>query len=345
MRNIFKHKIALLLISATLVCAILIGVFSVRTYKANFAEDGVMIALSPLQKILYNIGGRIYGVTHYFGNISALRDENRALTDENVKLEKHIQDMQSLEDENERLKDMLEFKKNNGKLELEAVMVIAKDPSNWYSTFTVDKGAANGIELGMPVVTSQQYLVGQISRVGTTWAEVVTILDPVNSVGSIIRRSRDVGIVGGDHELRYSRQCKMSYLARDTDIQEGDYVETSGLGGVYPQGITIGKVLTVMDDNSTMSKVATIEPLADISKVTELFVITNSAELLEGGADLSPTPTPEPKNDNEDKNPEDTRETDDPSIDNERRTDRPQDDENKSGDEPQTTDSDSEDDE
>ena len=280
MKKLFEHKLALFLIIATLVAAAVIGVFSVQRSKANIVENGVEMVVTGPQKLVSAVSGWLYNITHYFGNIASLKAENEELRDKNVQLEKQVRDMENMSDENLRLKEMLDLEQSNTKLDMIAASIIAKDPSNWYSTLTIDKGTADGLKVNQPVITSQQYLVGQVYRVGTNWAEIITILDPENSVGSTIQPSKDIGIVEGDTSLRYSGQCKIDYLPRDTDIETGDYVETSGLGGVYPKGLLIGKVLEVREDNSTMSKYATIEPSSEISKLNEVFVVTNSFELV-----------------------------------------------------------------
>ncbi|MEG2381001.1 MAG: rod shape-determining protein MreC [Oscillospiraceae bacterium] len=280
MKKLLEHKIILFLIIATIVGAIFIGVFSVQRKKTTIVENGVNITVSPIQKGITNIGNWFYGIGHYFGDVNALKTENEELKNKNSSLEKQISDIESMKSENERLTDMLDLKGSDTKFELEAARIIAKNPSNWYSTFTIDKGTSNGLKVNQPIVTTQEQLVGKIYRIGSTWAEVITILDPGNSAGSTIRRSKDIGIVEGDTELRYSGKCKIDYLPRDTDIKSGDYVETSGLGGIYPKGIVIGKISDVGEDSSTMSKFATVEPMAEINKLTEVFVIKNNFELV-----------------------------------------------------------------
>lgn len=278
MKKLFKHKLALFLIIATIAAAALIGFFSVQRNRATALENGVQGAVTPVQKPVNAVASWFYNLTHYFGDVDALKTENESLRDENAQLEKQLRDLDRLEEENRRLVEMLDLKDTHTEFTLTAARVIAKDPSNWYSTFTIDKGTADGLQIKQPVITAQENLVGQITRIGSNWAEVTTVLDPANAVGSAVQRSRDIGIVEGDGTLRYSGQCKMAYLSRDTDIEEGDYIETSGLGGVYPKGILIGQVEEIGEDSATMSKYATIQPFADFGKITEVFVITNPIE-------------------------------------------------------------------
>lgn len=276
--KIFRNKFLLFIIIATIISAALIGFFSARRDKATGIENGVNAVSATGQKSVSGVMGWFHNFTSYFGDVKELKEEVARLKNEKTQLEREKRDLQNLDDENKRLAEMLELKESDINFNLVAARVIAKDPSNWHSKFTIDKGTSDGLAVKQPIITAQENLVGQITRIGNNWAEVTTILDPSNAVGSTVERSRDIGIVEGDSNLRYSGQCKMSYLPRDTDIKTDDYIETSGLGGVYPKGISIGKVTEIGDDSSTMSKYAVLEPFADFGQLTEIFVITNEVE-------------------------------------------------------------------
>lgn len=277
------------MIAATLVTAVIIGIFSASAArdKANAAENAVGAAAAPGQSAASGVGGWFGSLFGYFGSVKSLREENERLKTENIELDKRVRDAQGMEEENRELRSMLDLTEADKKLDLAAAQVIAKDPSNWYSSFTIGKGSNDGIQKNQPVLTANKELIGQVYKVGSNWAEIITILDPESGVGSMVERSKDIGILEGDSALRYQGQCRLGYLSRDTDIEPGDYVETSGLGGIYPKGLLIGKVLEVKEDNSTMSKYATVEPVVNIGKLNQVFVLkkhvdevgrTNTAE-------------------------------------------------------------------
>ena len=287
MKKLFEHKLAVFLIAATLIAAAFIGVFAALSSgeRATAAEGVFVAAAEPGQSAATGIGGWLNNIFSYFGNIKALREENEALKHENIELDKQLRDTRGMEEENRQLREMLDLVKTENQLELVAVKIIAKDPSNWYSSFTINKGSNAGIIKGQPVITANEELVGQVYKVGSDWAEVITILDPESGVGSIIERSKDTGVLEGDFSLRYAGQCRLGYLSRDADIEKGDYVETSGMGGVYPKGLLIGKILDVNEDNTNMSKYAIVEPIVDIGKLSQVFVLTNSVEVIERKSD------------------------------------------------------------
>lgn len=303
MKKLFEHKLLLLILLATIVAAILIGVFSVQRNKATFVENGVSSAVTPAQKGISSIG-------NWFSNLFGggdLAEENERLQKEKQELERQINEMQGLADENEELREMLDLKEQEKDFELQAAQIVAKDPSNWYGTFTIDKGTSSGVAVNQPVISANRELIGRVYRVGTNWAEVITLFDTENSIGCTIKRSKAMGVVEGDTSLRQSGICRMNYVARDADIQEGDFVESSGLGGIYPAGILIGKVLSVEEDASTLSKYALIQPSADIEKISEVFVITNSEVFVAKDGEEAERQPSEPKDEEQDAQTEEDR--------------------------------------
>lgn len=280
MRNFREHKTAVFLIAATLAVAILIGVFAAFSARdrAGAAENLVGAAAEPGQTAASGVGGWLQGLFSYFGSVKSLRAENEALKQENVALDKQVRDTEGLTQENQELRAMLNLMKTESKLDLVAAQVIAKDPSNWYSSFTINKGSNDGILKNQPVLTANKELIGQVYKVGSNWAEIITILDPDSGVGSMIERSKDLGVVEGDTALLQQGLCRIGYLARDTDIKIGDYIETSGMGGVYPKGLLIGTVLEIGEDHTNMSKYATVQPAVSIGKLSQVCVLTGFTE-------------------------------------------------------------------
>lgn len=286
MRRFFENKPLIFLIAATIAAIIIIGVFSSVNRDASIAENAGGTVITPAHGAVSGIGRWFSGITSYFGNVKSLRSENESLKSENNSLQKKISDMQGLQKENDKLRKMLELQEKSVDISILAAIVSAKDPSNWYSSFTINKGDRDGVKKNQPIVDADRNLVGQISEVGENWAKVITILDPQSSVGVMIKRSKEIGILEGDSNLRYESKCRLGYIARDTDVQNGDFLETSGLGGIFPRGLVIGRVVEIYDENATMSKAATVEPLASIGKLNEVFVVTSYKE-----ADLSTSDT------------------------------------------------------
>ncbi len=289
MRRLSGHKNIVYFVVATVVLVIVIGCFASCDSGNTPIENAGGAVSVPLQGAVSDGGSWIGGIFEYFGNVKKLKSENEQLKNENTNLQKQIRDMEGLSSENGKLRQMLNLKNEQTSIEMVAASVSAKDPSNWFAGFTINRGEKDGIKKNQAVVNTNRELIGQILEVSSNFAEVITILDSDSSIGAEIKRSGEIGIVEGDANLRYSGMCRLGYISRDTDIRPGDFIETSGLGGVFPKGLLIGTVVEIYDENSTMSKAATVEPLADISKVKEVFVITSydTADLTEdiGGED------------------------------------------------------------
>ena len=170
---------------------------------------------------------------------------------------------------------MLELTQKDTEFEYIAADVTATDMTNWSKTFTIDKGLVDGVEKNCAVVTVDG-LVGHVSEVGRTWARVVSVIDSSSSVGATVTRLNANAVVNGNLALSSDSMCVMDYLIKDTNVEIGDYVVTSGKGGIYPRGLYIGKVTQLNDDVSGLSREAIIEPGVDFYDLNEVLIIKNN---------------------------------------------------------------------
>ncbi len=319
MRNFFEeHKGLTLLIGATLILAIVIGIFAALKAKegASLAEEAVLGTTSTLSGAVHKGSGWVSNLFTYFGSVKALKEENEALRVEKIQLDRRLKDSRGLELENQTLREMLDLKKTHPEMELLAAEVTGKDPSNWYATLILNRGSDQGIKEGQPVLSEKRELVGKISRVGDNWSEVITLLNPGCAAGAVVVGTHDVGVVEGDSALRFGGKCRLGYLSHDANLATGDYLETSGMGGVYPKGILIGTVHEVESDTANMSKTAVIQPMVEFGKLRQVLVLLSAVEVVseteidpdmelteeeseeenEDGDGVAATPTPLPQN-------------------------------------------------
>lgn len=278
MHKLFKHKAAFGLVVLVVIMGIAVGILNAARSDTTIFENAVNIIVTPAQKLFTNIGHGVSGFFGYFSNIDKLNDEISALKTENAELKKELSENESSRLENEQLRKLLNMKQSNTEFELEAASVIARSPSNWYNTFNIDKGAVDGIAVNQPVVAAGNSLVGRISEVGTTWATVSIISDADHSAGAQIVRSGEFGICEGDSGLAADGNLKLSFVSKNANIIVGDTVITSGLGGIYPKGLVIGKVLKIRPDIQGISQYAVITPEADIKNLRAVFVVKNAFE-------------------------------------------------------------------
>jgi len=188
--------------------------------------------------------------------IAQLREENSLLREKAIT--------------SERLRELLRFSKKIPRPMLPA-QIIGTDPSSWFRTIIIDKGTKHGVQRGMAVV-SPEGVVGYVLQISPHCAKVLLITDFNSSVDVLIQRSRAKGVAEGNGENR----CRLKYATRKEDIQPGDRVVTSGMGGRYPKGLVIGKISKVDKKSYGLFQKAEIVPSVNFAKLEEVFVITES---------------------------------------------------------------------
>lgn len=258
-----------------IICALILVVMGISfaTQGSSSASGNVLgVVVSPVQKFFSSIGN---SVGDFFGFVFDMKDfqqENLELKDEVNRLSARVRELEAFEKENERLREMLDFKSTAGDRDMVGCEIIAKDPSNWFYSFTIDKGSDDGIKVN-DAVMSGYGLVGRIAEVGSGWAKVQTIVDVNCSVGAMMPRSGEYAIVDGDLTMAEQGRCRMSALVKDTSLVLGDTVVTSGLGDVFPEGILIGTVSDIKSDSMGYSQYAIIDIAVDLKKIQEVMVI------------------------------------------------------------------------
>ncbi len=276
MKKFFSNKVVLLLIIITVSVSVILGVVNANRSKSTFLENVAMVTITPLQNCFSWIGEKVTGFFGYFGDVDKLREENEKLREENKKLEQKNRRAEGTEKENKELRALLELDEAYPTLSLTAAEVVSRSASNWYENFTIDKGTAHGLKIGQGVITTDNVLIGRISDIGSTWARVVTVTDSGHSVGARVVRSGEIAVVEGNVALADKGQCRLSFISKNSDIVIGDYLETSGLGGLYPKGIEIGKVISIEPDVQGISQYAIIETSVNINSVSKVMIITDN---------------------------------------------------------------------
>lgn len=198
---------------------------------------------------------------------ASLREENKLLRDRIDLLNRRIEESASFYAENQRLKDILDFK-NAIPYSAIPAEVIGRDPTNWSNSLIIDKGAAHGIRQGKAVI-SMKGLVGRVLEVGRYSSRILLITDPNSKVGTVIQRNRQGGILVG----RPDGKCKMIYISLDSDVAAGDKVITAGFGSIFPKGVLIGDVVDVGKEPGRLYKYAIVRPAQDMTKLEEVLCI------------------------------------------------------------------------
>lgn len=239
----------------------------------NPAEKVIVEITAPFQKFI----GSTINATEviWFKYFALIRTHN-----ENALLKREV-DLLRMENSryqerlttHERLQELLQFKETYDWPVL-AAQVILRDPSGWFESVIIDKGEDSGLKVNMPVVNARG-VVGRLVSVSADYAKVLLIIDQNSAVDCIVQRSRDGGILKG----LSSNVCRLDYVLETSDVGVGDKVVTSGLGGVYPKGLDVGEVLTVVSTAGELFRDIKVRPMVDFSKLEELLVILEEAPL------------------------------------------------------------------
>ncbi len=274
MREFFTSKKGKLLLAAV---ALLAGtmLFSARSGGlATLPEKALSLVIYPFQKLTQEVSDSFTEFAGVFFDARENYEENEKLRDEVTRLREQLVHYQSLESENERLREMLEIRQESPQLTLLDASVIARSPSDRFAGCTIDKGSMDGVSLYDPVMTKDG-LVGYIGQVSSASSRVVTLLSPECNVGASSSDTGDSGNVTGTLELAQKGLARMELIAKDAELEKGSLLITSGLTGSFPQGVLIGTVEDIQLENTGVSKWASVRPAADIAGTTAVFVVTD----------------------------------------------------------------------
>lgn len=273
--NTLKRKFVTALVCAIVFILVLAGIDSLflsKLEKQNFVTDAIGIVVSPVQGAFSWMTKSIGKIPEFFTTSAKLRAENEYLKQQLVNKNREIEILENYKTENERLRGMLDLKQWNREYEIVGAEVIARQTDGWQNSIKLNKGTINGIKKG-DVAVSQTGLVGYISDIGTTWATVTTIVSPQSSVSCVIPRTGEIVMLDGGELKNGKVACKLSYLPSESVVSEGEAVETSGDGGIYPKGILVGRVSSLYEEEDGISKSAEITPVADFKHLSEVLVM------------------------------------------------------------------------
>jgi len=225
---------------------------------------------APFQKLIrHTINATKEFWANYFYLVD-VRRENARLKQEIASFRRENSRYRELLATHARLRKLLQFKEIVRR-PVVAAQVIALDPTGWFKSIIIDKGQADGLKWDMPVVNASG-VVGRIVSVSDNYAKVLLIIDQNSAVDCLTQRTRDRGMVKGTS----TDLCKMDYVSKSCNVVAEDVVITSGLGGIFPKGLPVGRIARVREGEGTLFKEIEIAPFVDFSKLEEVLVIQTS---------------------------------------------------------------------
>jgi rod shape-determining protein MreC len=237
--------------------------------------------LTPLSRILLNpvVAVQTWIATRYQAvqdivsapqDVVRLRQRNTELEGEVARLQTQIIELQEQLSETNVLSALVDFARANPENRYQAAAVIARDPSPFLQYVIINRGSDDNLRRGMPVVT-QQGLIGRIAAVTAGAARVQLITDPSSTVNVRLEPSGAQAILQG----QLTGEILLDMVPQDANVQPGDLVLTSGLGGGYPANILIGQISTIRSRDQEIFQRAAVQTMVDFSRINVVLVIVN----------------------------------------------------------------------
>ena len=240
---------------------------------AGVVEDAATAITIPVKQGSAGLVGWLEGIYGYMFKYDSLAKENEELKIKLAETEDRLRDAEDAENENERLRELLDLREKHEDFIFESANIIDRPSSNWSVTYTLSKGGESGIEVGDCVIDSEYNLVGQVTEVGTGWATVRSVIDADMRVGALVGEGGNAAMIVGDFSLMQKGETKLTYLTQETQVLEEDVLITSGKGGAFPKGLEIGTVSSVATEAGGQVEYATVTPSSNLGALSEVFVI------------------------------------------------------------------------
>lgn len=271
--RLLKNKLAVTIIVLSVSFLGLI-VYTVKSENKSIIESGAGSTLNPAQTIVYKATNKVKETLDFFLNFSEIKSQNKELVSKNQELEDKLLTYSDLKDENDRLRQILDFEEERNNYNYIACDIIGYSGGNFLDGYIVNKGKNENIQKGMIVIAAQG-LVGQVTSVGDNWSIVQSLVNENIAVSVMVESTRDAtGYLKGFKDSKNRNLAKVYDLPMDSEVKEGDVIMTSGVGMLYPKEIKIGEVTSVEEDKVKVMKSAVVKPYVDFNKLEELFIVS-----------------------------------------------------------------------
>ena len=261
-----------------LMVGLLLANFVLMAFEAKEINSGQRIirvwtqtAADFVQSPVTNITAAI---SNYFISISTLRSaqsENDLLKQRVQELEVELKQKEELASENDRLRSMLQLREQS-KYKVLTARIIGRDPSVWFDSSIINRGSLDGVGLNMAVVTDGG-LVGRVTAVSPLTSQVDLITRDKSGLGAVIGQigeSNALGVVSGTSKKDL---LEMKYVPGNVDVQVGQSIFTSGQDGIFPPGLKVGEIVSVVQGSATTPHEIQIKPAAKLSSMQEVGVL------------------------------------------------------------------------
>lgn len=252
-----------------LVLAVILLLVFLNSLWPGILENFFYRVSSPIQAGFNIASQKIYNFFEALSRLPRLKEENKNLKEVNSKLTQEVIKLQEVTREDKALKAQLNQEQESG-MKLLMAGVIGREPQNLSRTFLINKGSKENVKEGMAVVNEGGCLVGKINSVlSAHTSQVLLAIDPNSSINAMFQESRATGLVKG----KYSLGLLMDLIPQQEKVEKDCVVITSGLGGNFPQGVFIGKVNKIVEQENEIFKKAWIKPAVNFNRLERVFVV------------------------------------------------------------------------
>jgi rod shape-determining protein MreC len=276
--------------AALVLVSFLALLFSTRSFVVSFRDTGLS-AYSGVRSIIHSVSGFFSGTVLSIKELATLRREYNELTDRMNRYERLERDYAQIRQENARLKEQLGFS-TRLRYSHVAAEITGRDPDNLFSALVINKGRRHGVQNNMPVIAYQngvQALAGKVIQAGLLESLFMPLFDTESHVAARLARSRYEGIIEGQGS--YDKPLLMRFVPKQAreDILQGDVIATSGMGGVFPRSLNVGRVAAVHFRDYETSIEIELESTIDFSRLEYVFVLINEQSELGDQAEQGET--------------------------------------------------------
>ncbi len=252
----------------------LLGLAGYSQYVGDtMLPENIMVSvITPIQGVVSNTA---LAINQYLAKVklrSNIEMEYNKIKAQNDQLMYDALLVEELQNENERLRLLLGVYEANASMDPLMAKVISSESGNWFSTFTLNKGTAHGVDVNMAVINASG-LIGHVYEVFATSCKVITIIDSKSKIAAIIESSRDQGSLQGTLGIDGTPMCRMYYLPASSIPRPGDNVVTSGIGLPFPKGLKMGVIRESARSLDENKYYIVVEPVADFRHIEEVLIL------------------------------------------------------------------------
>lgn len=281
--SFFKRKSLFVILIGIILLVSLVGYSFTKKDDLSTAEKFILDSVGWLQNITFQ---PITFVTNFFGNIDDIKqtyEENKILRNKLVEYKTLVYEVQELKKENESLRQIIDLIDSPRDYDAILATVIARSPERWFEQIIINQGSLHGIEKNMAVITGEG-LIGQVSSVSnlTSTVQLISNFDQLNRISAYVPRSKGDNVFGLVEGYDHKREMLIFRIIDESGakVKEDEIVVSSSLGGYFPSGLMIGTIKEVTPDQYGLTKIAYVEPAANLKEINEVIVVNRKLDVI-----------------------------------------------------------------